>query len=161
MAYAETSRQGLAPSLLDRLIDPSSGGQVDGHFGYTLEAVQEAVRRDLEDLLNTQRSSVAVPASCVETKNSVFDFGVPDVTSISGVGAKLRESIGRAIEEAVARHEPRLKDIRAIPIEGDEKDLRLKLQISARLRVDPYPDVAFVTILKLTTGQATVAPGSG
>ena len=52
--------QGLMPSLLDRLIDPDAEGTV-GRHGYDLQQVIDAVRRDLEDLLNTHPSYTDIP----------------------------------------------------------------------------------------------------
>lgn len=34
--------------------------------------------------------------------------------------------------------------------------MKLDFEIQATLRVDPSPEVAFVTVLKLTTGEATI-----
>ena len=50
--------QGLMPSVLDRLIDAESAG-TPTRQGYTLSQMEDAVRRDLEDLLNTRRPVVA------------------------------------------------------------------------------------------------------
>ena len=61
------------------------------------------------------------------------------------------------IEQAITRYEPRLRNVRATLIEEpDEKQMKLKFQIHATLRVDPSPEVAFVTILKLSTGETSI-----
>lgn len=154
------SSQGLIPSLLDRLIDPDSGGTA-WRPGYGIEQVQEAVRRDLELLLNTQTALHEIPPEYAEARNSVLSYGVPDVTSLPRQGAQVREQIGRAIEESIRMHEPRLREVRAIPIDAaeDPKQMRVRFQITAKLHVDPFPEVAFTTILKLSTGQTSVASG--
>jgi predicted component of type VI protein secretion system len=42
-------------------------------------------------------------------------------------------------------------------IESKEvKQLRLEFQIHATLRVNPAPEVAFVTVLKLSTGETSI-----
>src|SRR5205085_2465499 len=46
---------GLMPSVLDRLVDPASAG-TEGQRGYTLNQMMEAVRKDLEELLNTRQT---------------------------------------------------------------------------------------------------------
>ena len=43
----------------------------------------DAVRRDLEDLLNTRRSAGRVRAAFVEVSNSVVAYGLPDLASVS------------------------------------------------------------------------------
>ncbi len=43
-------------------------------------------------------------------------------------------------------------------IEGGNMTLRrVRFHIEARLAVDPCPEVAFDTVLELTTGRATIA----
>lgn len=149
---------GLMPSLLDRLIDPDSGGTA-WRRGYGMERMVDAVRRDLEDLLNTRQSSVGLPENYPEVQNSLIAFGLPDLTSLNAITSQQREAIGRVIESVVERFEPRLKDIRATMIDGsDTKARSVKFRIDARLRVDPAPEVAFDTILELTTGHAAVNP---
>jgi predicted component of type VI protein secretion system len=70
--------------------------------------------------------------------------------------------VAAELEEAISRFEPRLVNVRAIPLAGqDPKKLRLEFQIQATLRMDPSPDISFVTLLKLTTGETTVQQGSG
>ena len=151
------SNQGLIPSVLDRLIDPDSLGTA-WRPGYGIEQVQESVRRDLEFLLNTQRSSSVIPPEYAEVRNSVLNYGVPDVTSIPRQGSQVREQIAHALEECISTHEPRLREVQAIPLDDaeDPKQMRVRFQITAKLHVDPFPEVAFTTILKLSTGQASV-----
>jgi type VI secretion system protein ImpF len=152
--------EGLMPSLLDRLIDPDSGGTVAKH-GYSIPKMVDAVQRDLEDLLNTRKSDVGIPDDFVEVHRSIFGYGLPDLTSLNAITAQQREDIGRVIETIVGRFEPRLKDIRATLIDpGDGKDRTVKFRIDARLCVDPAPEVAFDTILELTTGHYSVKPSA-
>jgi type VI secretion system protein ImpF len=149
---------GLMPSLLDRLIDPESGGTA-WRRGYGIDRMVEAVRRDLEDLLNTRQSSVGLPENYPEVQNSLIAYGLPDLTSINAITTQQREAIGRIIESVVERFEPRLKDVKATMIDpGDGKTRTVKFRIDAKLRVDPAPEVAFDTILELTTGHTQVKP---
>jgi type VI secretion system protein ImpF len=150
--------EGLMPSLLDRLIDPESGGTI-AKRGYPIHKMVEAVQRDLEDLLNTRQSDVGIPDDFVEVHRSIFGYGLPDLTSLNAITAQQREDIGRLIESIVSRFEPRLKDIRATLIDpGDGRERSVKFRIDARLSVDPAPEVAFDTILELTTGHYSVKP---
>jgi predicted component of type VI protein secretion system len=41
---------------------------------------------------------------------------------------------------------------------GDNKARSLKFRVDARMRVDPAPEVAFDTILELTTGHYSIKP---
>jgi type VI secretion system protein ImpF len=154
----EEHQEGLMPSILDRLIDPDSAGTKWRH-GYGVEQMVEAVQRDLEELLNTRQTDGGIPESLTEVHNSVVAYGLPDLTSLNTITPQQREDIGRVIEACVARFEPRLRDIRAIMIEDTTgKDRTVKFRIDARLCVDPAPEVAFDTILELTTGHYSVKP---
>jgi type VI secretion system protein ImpF len=150
-------QQGLMPSLLDRLIDPETEG---GNWqpGYSVQQMVAAVYRDLEELLNTRRTAVSVPPDCVEVLNSIVGYGMPDLTSIQAITPAQRAQIGRILEMLIERHEPRLRDIRATLLDSGQQILRtVKFHIEARMRVDPAPEVAFDTILELTTGRSTIS----
>lgn len=148
--------QAILPSFLDRLIDPESGG-TSWRRGYGVEQMSNAVRRDLEDLLNTRQSHSGLPDAFKEVHQSLIAYGLPDLTSLNAITTQQRQEIGGVIEAVVARFEPRLKDIRVTMVEsGDNKDRTLKFRIDARLRLDPSPEVAFDTILELMSGHTSV-----
>jgi len=154
----DSFEQGLMPSIIDRLIDPESGGTAWRH-GYGVDEMVDAVRRDLEELLNTRQSHGQAAELFSEVRQSVLAYGLPDITSLNSITLQQRAEIGRVIEAAVARFEPRLRDISAAMIEGgDGKERTVKFRIAARLNVDPAPDVAFDTILELTSGRYSVQP---
>jgi type VI secretion system protein ImpF len=155
---AKEEQQGLMPSIIDRLIDPSSGGTA-WRRGYGVEQMVQSVQRDLEDLLNTRQSHVGLSEDYKEVHDSIVAYGLPDLNSLNAITAQQRAQIGRAIEKIVARFEPRLKDIKATLVEGgDNKARTVKFRLDARMRVDPAPEVAFDTILELTTGHYSIKP---
>ena len=148
--------QGLMPSLLDRLIDVEADGSI-WRRGYGIQQMIAAVHRDLEDLLNTRQTSVGIPIDCKELRRSVAQYGMPDLSSIEAITADQRGQIGRILEQLVMLHEPRLKDVRATLLEPDQNIMRnVRFRLEARIAVDPAPQVAFDTILELTTGHSTV-----
>jgi type VI secretion system protein ImpF len=149
--------QRLLPSLLDRLIDPESGGS-GALQGYSVVQMIEAVRRDLEDLLNTRQTSSGIDKKYNEVLDSVVAFGLPDLMSVDASAMGAKEQIGRMIEEIIVRHEPRLKDVRARLVQSAKsRDARsLKFEIQARLSVDPSPEVGFETVLELMTGHTSI-----
>jgi type VI secretion system protein ImpF len=149
-------QQALMPSVLDRLIDPDSGGTV-ARRGYGVKQMTDAVRRDLAELLNTRQSDQGVPAEFDQLLRSIFGFGLPDLTSMNAITPKDREEIGQVLEAAISLYEPRLKDVRATVLDpGDSLERTVKFRIDARLCLDPAPAVAFDTILELTTGRYDV-----
>ena len=146
----------LQASLLDRLTDPESDG-TGSKPGCTVEQMIDSVRRDLEDLLNTHRTLIAVPREYPETESSILTYGLPDFSSFQSSKQDVSSKVAERIEQVISRFEPRLRNVRARLIEEpDEKQMKLKFQIHAILRVDPSPEVAFVTILKLSTGETSI-----
>jgi type VI secretion system protein ImpF len=155
---SEASDQvGHLPSMLDRLIDPESGGTA-WRRGYGETEMLAAVRRDLEDLLNTRRYAVNAIDEYPETRDSVASFGMPDVSDLPAATAKQRAALGLKISEAVRRFEPRLTDVQVRLIEDiDENDrFTLKYQISARLATEAASEVNFETIVELGRGRSRV-----
>jgi type VI secretion system protein ImpF len=147
--------------MLDRIIDPESEG-TSWRRGYSVDQVIDSVRDDVQDLLNTHRTVLDIPEEFVEVRKSIVAYGLPDLASYEadGPGAALR--ICAEIAETIAMFEPRLTDVHAVPLEGDpSKTLQLDFKIRATLRVEPSPEVAFVTLLKLTTGEATIRREGG
>jgi type VI secretion system protein ImpF len=151
------SQQGLMPSLLDRLIDPDADGTT-WRRGFGIEQMIQAVYRDLEDLLNSRQSTTNVPADCAEVLRSIVAYGLPDITAIEASTPGTRAKIGKILETIILHYEPRLRDVRATLLDPNEKVRRtVKFRIEARLCVEPAPDVAFDTILELTTGHSTIS----
>ncbi len=155
--------QALTPSMLDRLIDPDSGGTV-ARAGYGIEQVVSAVRRDLEDLLNTHRSIINLPKEFPELLKSPVGFGIPDFASLATATRKQQDAIGKMVEEIITRFEPRLRDVRVHVVEDNQRlthHLSVRFQIEARLKIEPYPDISFETVMELTTGCTHVRPMKG
>jgi type VI secretion system protein ImpF len=149
-------QQGLLPSILDRLIDPDTKG-TSWRSGYGLQEMVDVVRRDLEDLLNTRQTHQGLPDAFVETGRSILGYGLPDLTSLDAITPQQREEIGRILEAVVSRYEPRLRDVRATLVDpGESKRPTVRFRIDARLALEPAPEVAFETILELTTGHSAV-----
>ena len=156
MSRLDTTQR-LLPSLLDRLIDPESGG-TGAQQGYSVGQMIEAVRRDLEDLLNTRQTSTGISKEHAAVLDSVVAYGLPDLMSVDASALGAKEQIGRIIEEIITRHEPRLRDVRARLVQtARTREARsLKFEIQARLAVDPSPEVGFETVLELMTGHTSV-----
>src|ERR1051326_8574937 len=115
------SRQQLMPTILDRLIDPQMVG-AGAQWGYTISQMIDAVRRDVEELLNTRQSHQGLPEEFLETHRSIVAYGLPDFTSMNVRKSKGIEEMGAMIESIIGMFEPRLRNIRAIPVEVAEGD---------------------------------------
>jgi type VI secretion system protein ImpF len=146
----------LMPSILDRLIDPGSGGTL-ARRGYSVEQMIDAVRRDLEELLNTRRTNPWLPEEFTEVCRSVEAYGLADLTSVHAFTPGQRAAIGRLLEHAIEIFEPRLRQVRARLVESTDPGQRtVRFHIDARLALDPAPEVAFETVLELMSGRASI-----
>jgi len=145
------------PSILDRLIDPQSSGS-EGRYGYGIEQLMEVVRRDLEELLNTRQTVTNLPPEFARLRNSIHAFGMPDLTSFNAITQTQREEVAHALEQAVARFEPRLRDVHATLLSGEDdlKQRSIRFRIDAKVGADPAPLVTFDTVLEVLTGQHSV-----
>ncbi len=156
MSQPAPDQQAIMPTILDRLIDPESGGTI-GRFGYDVNHMIDSVRRDVEDLLNTRQTHHEIDERYQEVRRSIAAYGLPDLVSLNSITPQQREQIARMIEEVVRQFEPRLKDVRAAVITvGDSKDRNLHYRIEGKLHVEPSPELAFDTVLELSTGHYSV-----
>src|SRR4051812_27329030 len=115
----QTPQLGLQPSILDRLIDPESAGTAI-MTGYNVDKMYAAVLRDLEDLLNTRRTSPDNFADDEELRHSILTYGLPDYVSSESLSATQRLEIGRGIQRVVEQCEPRLREVRVVLLSTDE-----------------------------------------
>src|SRR6516162_7632605 len=132
--------EGITPSILDRLIDPESGGTA-WRRGFGVDEMIEAVQRDLENVLNTRQTHVDLPGTFKEVHQSIMTYGLPDFSSLKAVTPRQREDIGRTIAGVIQRFEPRLADVRVTVVDaGDPKSPSIRFRVDARLFVDPSPE---------------------
>src|SRR4051812_47644957 len=122
----QTPQLGLQPSILDRLIDPESAGTAI-MTGYNVEKMYAAVLRDLEDLLNTRRTSVREFENDPELRRSILTYGLPDYVSSESLSETQRKGIGRAIQQVVEECEPRLRDVRVTLLTAAEVSVKQTL----------------------------------
>jgi type VI secretion system protein ImpF len=148
----------LTPSLKDRLLDPESIG-TKGQPGYSLRQIIDSVREDLEELLNTRSSYQLLESQYAELSRSIVTYGLPDLTTLGGSTPAKQEAIGLVIEKIISAHEPRLRNVRATLVRARALELRVLFHIDAELRVDPAPQLAFETVVELTTGHASIREG--
>ena len=155
--------QPLAPSVLDRLIDDDPATEVEATRNRTqlLRDLKLSVRRDLEDLLNTRRRNLVLPAGLAEIGTSLLAYGVPDFSGAGPATAKDRDAFCREVEAIIRAHEPRLLRVAVeLAAAPEQADRSLRFRIDALLRADPAPEpVAFDTALEAATNQFAVSGG--
>jgi type VI secretion system protein ImpF len=152
--------QSLLPSILDRLIDFEPESRREAHRGrnQTLRELKLAVRRDLENLLNTRRRCVPWPPQLQELERSLMSYGIPDLTGASVGSAKERDEFRRTVQAIIARYERRLMKLNVRLVDVTESpDRAIRFQIDAVLWAEPAPEpIHFDSTLRLTTGTFEV-----
>jgi len=150
----------IMPSVLDRLIDerPDQSREAPATRQTSLRLLKQAVKRDLEWLLNTRATSAAVPEGLKEVNRSLVLYGLPDLTTVSVKNPDDRMRLRDAVAETVRVFEPRLEGVEvSLEGEADAAGRSVRFRIDARLKVDPVPEpVTFDTTLQLTSGEFQV-----
>ena len=150
--------------LLDRLLDADPGAPVDPAVTphYAVDLLRQAVRRDLETLLNARRRRLPPPAGLTALAVSPVGYGIPDPTAGSFTEDDRREALAAEVEAAIRRFEPRLANVRVTLAKPsrerpDLPDRTLRLRVDAVLRADPVPEqISFETLLRPVTLDVSV-----
>lgn len=149
-------------TVLDRLIDrePDAAGDRPISRADSIREYKQGLQRDLEWLLNTRRTETPEPERLPELANSVYYYGLPDLTSL---GRDSGDSLARLVtfvEQALAKFEPRLTAIKVTIAPAAEGPLaEVRLQVEAVLRLEPSPErISFDTVMHKANGDIEV-PG--
>jgi type VI secretion system protein ImpF len=144
----------VTQSVLDRLMDvedwPTTRTQSTRFF-------RDAIKRDLEWLLNTRQPPIPELASWPAAKASVINYGLPDISALGLSNAADHRALRIAIETCLRNYEPRLIDVRVSLQGSDTTDRRLRFHIEGNMKLDPAPEeIAFDTVLELSSGEYKV-----
>ncbi|MDX2150499.1 MAG: type VI secretion system baseplate subunit TssE [Bryobacteraceae bacterium] len=147
-------------SVLDRLIDHDPKSQVEATLSrsQSVRALRASVRRDLEWLLNSRRIAEEPDDKLADLNKSVYMFGLPDFTTFSKASTKDRARLLRILQGVIKQFEPRLANVRVIPVETEDFSIHtLRFRIEGLLLMDPAPEhISFDTVLQLTSGEYVV-----
>jgi type VI secretion system protein ImpF len=154
------AEQPLLPSVLDRLLDddPGLSREPAKNRHQVLRELKQAVRRDLENLLNTRARCQSGPPHLKELKQSLIQYGLPDFAGAGLGDAQDREAICKILQTVIRQGEPRFKTV-AVQLLGEDEplDRTLRFRIDALLIADPAPEpIVFDSILKPATGDFEV-----
>ncbi len=152
---ARTVETLVTQSVLDRLIAtedwPATRAQ-------SIRFLKEAMKRDMEWLLNTRQALLPAAARTAPDRKSVVQYGLIDTSVLSFASANDHRVLQQAIYDSILAFEPRLKNLRVVVEEGTEKKRQLRFHIEAQIRLDPAPEeITFDTVLDLTSGEYTVS----
>lgn len=157
MSSGHSDRSTIRISLLDRLIDdePENSNEAPLSDKEKLRIIQQSVRRDLENLLNTRYRCVAWPPEYELIDESLINYGIPDFTAASLNAAEDSEILIKAIHKAISLFENRLVDVRVTPVLNDyHYDRTFRFRIEGMLLIeDSKHPVKFDSSMESTTGQ--------
>ena len=150
----------VTQSVLERLIDRELESPTDTPKSYaqSVRQLKTSLRRDLEWLLNTRRTPEAVDHSFPQLSQSLFNFGLPDITSLTHESVNDRQRLLQMVESTIATFEPRLTRVKVTPLDPGRAGVHvLRFQIEGMLMMDPEPEhISFDTVLQLASGQYQV-----
>lgn len=143
-------------SVLDRLLDREPGNSTEAPLSraQSIRMLKSAVRRDLEWLMNTRCNAQNPEESLKELGHSLYLYGLPDFSSYSMASPADQARLLRQILAAIKLFEPRLGNVRIVPLEDTTSGLqRVRLRIDAMLLMDPAPEpISFDTFIELRSG---------
>ena len=147
--------------LLDRLIDREPERQTDQPLSpaETMQYLVNAVRRDLEMLLNARRRFRSWPAAMRELDTSPLGFGIPDCTAGTFNDQRERETFRADVEATIRRFEPRFISVTVQLPDLDARKLSstLRLRVEALMHADPAPEmVSFDTLVDAVTSDVAI-----
>ena len=137
--------------------DPRSSQESAKSRSTSLKELKQAVRRDLEWLLNTRHSIVDIPETLKEVNRSVAVYGLPDVIGMDMDNPNEQAGLVRAIEIALEIFDPRFTNpkITLEPITNIDRVLRFRIE--ATLDIEPTPEpVVFDTVLEMGSSDFSV-----
>ena len=143
-------------SVIDRLTQ--TGEPEPRTWSDSVRLLRQAVLRDVEWLLNTRRIAEPAGNEFPEVQQSVYHYGLPDVTSVSADSAAARKQLLRQVEQTLQQFEPRLTSIRVTDAGAKGEATRsLRFVVEGLLRMHPEPEpIAFDTVLDAGSGRFNV-----
>jgi type VI secretion system protein ImpF len=141
----------LTQSLIDRLTDYEDWPTTRNA---SLRMYREGIKRDVEWLLNSRRPFVTAVDNYEMASVSVFNFGLPDLTSLRGHDPN---AVLMAILQALRTYEPRIRDPRVQVVRSDTLTRSLRFHVDGMLVFeDGEEDISFDTVLEIISGEYEV-----
>lgn len=159
----------LTPSLLDRLLDDEPNREEEAPLSEqaTLRLMKHGLQRDVEDLLNSRRSTGSLSPSFEELADSLVNYGLPRPYSSDVKRLRSQTSLCQLIADTIRAFEPRLLEVRVFPNLSASSPLRndglMKFTIEGFLTVAPLrpnvQEISFQAAYDGFTGTYTLEMG--
>jgi len=149
---------GFRTTLFNRLLPETE----KNYQGISLQQLRESVASDLEDLLNSRMAKLNdLIDDFPLAKQSILQFGIIDFVGLSTANPTDRDKICQSIEQSIAAHEPRLRQIKVEMLLDGHNRGALCLSIQAYLNIYPlFEPVVFDALLKPITQQYVISARS-
>jgi type VI secretion system protein ImpF len=153
--------QPLAASILDRLLDAdalAAAEPLKSRRQY-LADLRSALRRDLEDMLNTHQSCMTPPPELTDLNTSLINYGIPHFLGLQIASEAAREQFRAEIEVLLRRFEPRFKRVSVTLVEAsDDLDRTLRFRIDALIYAEPdFEPISFDSMIEPIHRRFSVA----
>ena len=152
--------KGFIPGLFDRLTDmPAHGASGGTVTRLSIEDLKDSVVRDLESLLNTRTAlTEQLLKRFPECDRSIVTYGLNDFAGRSLSSPDDRAFICVRLENAIARHEPRLRNVKASLEVHEDSINSLNFAITALLVVSEASEpVNFDAVLQPSSLHYTIS----
>jgi type VI secretion system protein ImpF len=124
----------------------------------SMDKYKDALRRDLEWMLNTRKPVMPILEEFPEVARSVFNFGFPDLQNFDNSAGNDKDAVSTALEKCIRTFEPRIHQPRVFLTRSDTLARSLRFHIEGQIRYeDTKEDIKFDTILELISGQYEVS----
>jgi type VI secretion system protein ImpF len=126
--------------------------------GPSFTALKEAVRRDVEDLLNTRWRCTKCPEHLEELRLSLMSYGLPDFTGANLNTPDNQRWFRETVRSTIDDFEPRLANVRVELVDSfDSLDRTLRFRIDAVLDLKPEPlPITFDSAFEPMTAECKV-----
>lgn len=139
----------VTQSLLDRLTNHEDWPTTRNA---SLRMYREGIKRDVEWLLNSRKPVVAEVNGFAQASKSVFNFGLPDLTSFSVANAD-PGALLIAIRQTLLNFETRIREPRVFLVRTDVLARSLRFHVEGKLMLENgEEDISFDTVLEVTNG---------
>lgn len=164
----------VVPSVLDRLVGDRAAierlvhdsavlgagrdgaEETDGRGSSRFQPEAEyrrSVLRDLTVLLNTRNPFFDLSADFVEVPKSGLSYGLPDVTSLKVGNPADQQRLRQAVELALRRFEPRLKQVSVTVAKPSAGEGHVRLRVEAQLDLAPTSEPVSFDIVMPVSGR--------
>jgi len=145
--------------LLDRLLDDAPQESRDPPLvpGQAHVALEDAVSRDLEALLNARRPWRSLPAGYAALRRSPLGYGLSDFAAGAFNAVERREQLRAEVKASIETFERRLVQVQVVLLDSGRPEAMLRLHIRAQLDGEPAPEpIGFDTLLHVASADMEV-----